>query len=85
MSAKKTYKSKEIDMKKFTNYDRALEYVNNLGYSYNCRHCFKEDRSEVWKHKSKKKYAFIKSTFDYLNSDTLDMGTVWQVSLFGNR
>lgn len=73
---------KDTKIKKFNNYDRALVYMNKLGYSYKSKNYFKEDRSELWTNKSKTKTAYLKSTFDFFEVDTMDMGTVWQVIEF---
>lgn len=63
---------------KFNSFDKLERYINELGYTFDSRNCFKEDRSIIYRHKTnKKKHLFVKSTFDYLNDDTLEMGTVW--------
>tara|TARA_R100001510_G_scaffold57041_1_gene63911 strand:+ start:128 stop:508 length:381 start_codon:yes stop_codon:yes gene_type:complete len=66
---------------KFNSFDKLERYINELGYTFNGQNCFKEDRSIVYRHMSnKKKHLFVKSTYDFLNDTTMEMGTVWVVS-----
>ena len=68
---------------KFNSFDKLERYINELGYVARARNSFKEDRSIVYRHKSnKKKHLFVKSTFDFLNNNTLEMGTVWTIQQF---
>ena len=68
---------------KFNSFDKLERYINELGYIVKGQNCFKEDRSIVYKHMSnKKQHLFVKSTYDFLNDNTLEMGTVWVVSKF---
>jgi hypothetical protein len=61
----------------FTTLEKAKAYVKELGYSLKDSHQFKEDRSFIFKHKHSKKHLYLRSTWDYLDSTTTDMGTVW--------
>jgi hypothetical protein len=61
----------------FTTLEKAKAYVKELGYSLKDSHVFKEDRSFIFKHKHSKKHLYLRSTWDYLDSTTTDMGTVW--------
>ena len=68
---------------KFNSFDKLERYINELGYIVKGQNCFKEDRSIVYRHMSnKKQHLFVKSTYDFLNDNTLEMGTVWVVSKF---
>jgi hypothetical protein len=68
---------------KFNSFDKLERYINELGYTFKVRNSFKEDRSIIYRHKSnKKQHVFVKSTYDFLNDTTLEMGTVWVVSKF---
>jgi len=61
----------------FTSFEKAKEYVKELGYTLKHSHQFKEDRSFIFKHKHSRKHLYLRSTWDYLDSTTTDMGTVW--------
>ena len=61
----------------FTTLEKAKAYVKELGYSLKDSHQFKEDRSFIFKHKHSKKHLYLRSTWQYLDSNSLDMGTVW--------
>ena len=61
----------------FTTLEKAKAYVKELGYSLKDSHQFKEDRSFIFKHKHSRKHLYLRSTWDYLDSTTTDMGTVW--------
>lgn len=61
----------------FTSFEKAKEYVKELGYTLKYSNQFKEDRSFIFKHKHSKKHLYLRSTWDYLDSTTTDMGTVW--------
>jgi len=66
---------------KFNSLDKVERYINELGYTFKVRNSFKEDRSIIYRHMSnKKKHLFVKSTFDFLNDTTMEMGTVWTIS-----
>jgi len=68
---------------KFNSLDKVERYINELGYTFKVRNSFKEDRSIIYRHKSnKKQHVFVKSTFDFLNDTTMEMGTVWTIEQF---
>jgi len=68
---------------KFNSLDKVERYINELGYTFKVRNSFKEDRSIIYRHKSnKKQHVFVKSTFDFLNDTTMEMGTVWTIQQF---
>ena len=68
---------------KFNSFDKLERYINELGYVVKGQNCFKEDRSIIYRHKSnKKQHVFVKSTFDFLNDTTMEMGTVWTIQQF---
>ena len=68
---------------KFNSLDKVERYINELGYVVKGQNCFKEDRSIIYRHVSnKKKHLFVKSTFDFLNDNTMEMGTVWTIEQF---
>ena len=72
----------KIDIVKFNSHEKALRYVQKLGFSLSNRHCFKEDRSFLYTKKFTKQQVFLRSTYDYLNDNTMEMGTVWTVQQF---
>ena len=68
---------------KFNSLDKVERYINELGYTFKVRNSFKEDRSIIYRHKSnKKQHVFVKSTYDFLNDTTMEMGTVWTIKQF---
>jgi hypothetical protein len=68
---------------KFNSLDKVERYINELGYTFKVRNSFKEDRSIIYRHKSNKnRHVFLKSTFDFLNDNTMEMGTVWTIEQF---
>ena len=70
-------------IKKFNSFDKLEQYINELGYTFKVRNSFKEDRSIIYRHKSnKKQHLFVKSTYDFLNDNTMEMGTVWTIQQF---
>lgn len=73
----------KLKVKKFNSFDKLERYINELGYTFKVQNCFKEDRSIIYRHMSnKKQHLFVKSTYDFLNDTTMEMGTVWVVSKF---
>ena len=71
----------KLKVKKFNSFDKLERYINELGYTFKVQNCFKEDRSIIYRHKSnKKQHLFVKSTHDFLNNTTMEMGTVWTIS-----
>ena len=77
--------SKNIDIKKFNSNEKALRYIRELGFSLKDRHCFKEDRSYLYTKKFSKQQVYLRSTYDFLNDNTIEMGTVWTVQQFNRR
>ena len=75
----------EIDIVKFNSHEKALKYIQKLGFSLSNRHCFKEDRSFLYTKKFTRQQVFLRSTFDYLNDNTMEMGTVWTVQQFNRK
>ena len=78
-----TIADSKLKVIKFNSLEKVERYINELGYTFKVRNSFKEDRSVIYRHKSnKKQHLFVKSTFDYLNDNTLEMGTVWTIQQF---
>ena len=68
---------------KFNSLEKVERYINELGYVIKVRNSFREDRSVIYRHKFPKMgHVFLKSTYDFLNKTTMEMGTVWTVSKF---
>ena len=57
---------------------KAKRYLRSKGYRYQEVYSHKEDRALLYKNF---KHSWIKltSTFDYLNDNTMEMGTVWVI------
>ena len=68
--------------KTFNCFEQATAYIQELGYVLTQSNSFKEDRSFVYQKKRTKNFIYMRSTFDYLNTNTLEMGTVWTVQQF---
>ena len=60
---------------KFNDEEKAKRYLKSEGYRFRDSYNFKEDRSTLWQ--SKFNWLQMSSSFDYLNDNTLEMGTVW--------
>tara|TARA_R100001463_G_scaffold37998_1_gene81694 strand:- start:198 stop:482 length:285 start_codon:yes stop_codon:yes gene_type:complete len=54
---------------------KAKRYLKSEGYRYQDSFSYKAERYTLWK--SKYGWLEMRSTFDYLNDNTLEMGTVW--------
>lgn len=67
-------------MKKFNSLELAQRYIKELGFTLKHVHNHKEDRSYIYQ--SGRRSMYLKSTFDYLNDNTLEMGTVWTLQTF---
>ena len=67
---------------KFNNFVKAEQYIEELGYVLKQSNQFKEDRSFVYQKPRSKQYVYLRSTFDYLNANTMEMGTVWTLQQF---
>ena len=74
--------STENNIKKFNSNEKARRYISKLGYNLKDFHCFKEDKSFLFTKKFSKQQVYLRSTFDYLNDNTMEMGTVWTVQQF---
>ena len=75
----------EVKTIKFNNLVKAEQYIEELGYVFKQSNQFKEDRSFVYQKRSGrtyKHYIYLRSTFDYLNENTMEMGTVWTLQQF---
>jgi len=72
----------EVKTIKFNNFVKAEQYIEELGYVLKQSNQFKEDRSFVYQKPRSKQYVYLRSTFDYLNANTMEMGTVWTVQQF---
>ena len=67
------------ELKKFNSFEKARRYINELGYTLKHSNQYQEDKSFIYQHKRTKKHIYMRSTFDYLDDNTIDMGTVWTV------
>lgn len=72
----------EVKTIKFNNLVKAEQYIEELGYVFKQSNQFKEDRSFVYQKPRSKQYVYLRSTFDYLNANTMEMGTVWTLQQF---
>ena len=72
----------EVKTIKFNNFVKAKQYIEELGYVLKQSNQFKEDRSFVYQKPRSKQYVYLRSTFDYLNANTMEMGTVWTLQQF---
>ena len=72
----------EVKTIKFNNFVKAEQYIKELGYVLKQSNQFKEDRSFVYQKPRSKQYVYLRSTFNYLNANTMEMGTVWTVQQF---
>ncbi len=69
-------------MKKFTSFDKAQQYINELGYTFKARDSFKEDKSYLYQNRKSKRHMFLKSNYDFLSVDSMEMGVIWTVQRF---
>ena len=60
---------------KFNSLDKAKLYLKSEGYRFKDSYNHKEERYSLWQ--SKSNWLQMSSSFDYLNDNTLEMGTVW--------
>ena len=78
-----TIQDSKMSTLKFNSLEKVERYINELGYVIKVRNSFREDRSIIYRHKFPKMgHVFLKSTYDFLNKTTMEMGTVWTVSKF---
>jgi len=57
---------------------KAKRYLRSKGYRYQELYSHKEDRALLYKN-FKNSWVKLASTFDYLNDNTMEMGTVWNI------
>ena len=62
----------------FNDEDKAKKYLKSKGYRYQEGYSHKEDRALLYKN-FKNSCVKLASTFDYLNDNTMEMGTVWVI------
>ena len=58
--------------------DKSKKYLKSKGYRYQEVYSHKEDRALLYKN-FKNSWVKLASTFDYLNDNTMEMGTVWVI------
>ena len=62
----------------FNDEEKAKRYLKSEGYRYQEVYSFKEDRALLYKN-FKDSWVKLSSTFNYLNDNTMEMGTVWVI------
>lgn len=62
----------------FNDEEKAKRYLRSEGYRYQEVYSFKEDRAMLYKN-FKNSWVKLASKFDYLNDNTMEMGTVWVI------
>jgi len=62
----------------FNDEEKAKRYLRSEGYRYQEVYSFKEDRALLYKN-FKDSWVKLASKFDYLNDNTMEMGTVWVI------
>lgn len=62
----------------FNDEEKAKRYLRSEGYRYQEVYSFKEDRAMLYKN-FKDSWVKLSSTFNYLNDNTMEMGTVWVI------
>lgn len=62
----------------FNDEEKAKRYLRSEGYRYQEVYSFKEDRAMLYKN-FKDSWVKLASKFDYLNDNTMEMGTVWVI------
>lgn len=62
----------------FNDQEKAKRYLRSKGYRYQELYSHKEDRALLYKN-FKNSWVKLASTFDYLNDNTMEMGTVWNI------
>jgi hypothetical protein len=62
---------------KFNSLDKAKLYLKSEGYRYRQAFSFKEDRSMIYQ--GRNGWVKLSSSKDYLNKDTMEQGTVWNI------
>tara|TARA_R100000231_G_C5284918_1_gene152779 strand:+ start:521 stop:817 length:297 start_codon:yes stop_codon:yes gene_type:complete len=64
---------------RFNSIEKAQLNLREDGFRYKESYSFKEDRALLYKHKRYNAWVKLYSTFDYLDDNTTDMGTVWLI------
>lgn len=62
----------------FNDEEKAKRYLRSEGYRYQEVYSHKEDRAMLYKN-FKNSWVKLASTFNYLNDNTMEMGTVWVI------
>ena len=62
----------------FNDEEKAKRYLRSEGYRYQEVYSFKEDRALLYKN-FKNSWVKLSSTFNFLNDNTMEMGTVWVI------
>jgi len=62
----------------FNDAEKAKRYLRSEGYRYQEVYSHKEDRALLYKN-FKNSWVKLASKFDYLNDNTMEMGTVWVI------
>jgi len=62
----------------FNDEEKAKRYLKSEGYRYQEVYSFKEDRAMLYKN-FKDSWVKLSSTFNFLNDNTMEMGTVWVI------
>ena len=70
--------AKYIIFVKFNDELKAKRYLKSKGYRYQEAYSHKEDRALLYKN-FKNSWVKLTSTFNYLNDNTMEMGTVWVI------
>ena len=79
----KAIEDSKLDKITFNSLEKVERYIKELGYIFKVRDSVREDRSVIYRHKFPKKgHVFLKSSYDFLSVDSMEMGTVWTVTKF---
>tara|TARA_R110001606_G_scaffold230696_1_gene378531 strand:- start:65 stop:307 length:243 start_codon:yes stop_codon:yes gene_type:complete len=79
----KAIEDSKLDKITFNSLEKVERYIKELGYIFKVRDSVREDRSVIYRHKfTKKGHVFLKSSYDFLSVDSMEMGTVWTVTKF---
>jgi hypothetical protein len=62
----------------FNDEEKAKRYLRSEGYRYQEVYSHKEDRAMLYKN-FKDSWVKLSSTFNFLNDNTMEMGTVWVI------
>jgi len=70
---------------KFNTLEQAQKYIWDLSYRLNKnknKFVFKGEKAFIYKHRTKRKYIYLSPSLEYLNTDTIDRGTIWKLEAF---